>query len=103
MSSVRAAATTYTVSMLPFDHIDNDTFAITVEKRSEDLWAVIHHRTCLGTDGKWDYESIPSERTDEWLATHRFDLVTALRLAREAAPKIRVNGFTAQQIAARLD
>ena len=36
----------------------------------------------------------PSGREDDWLATHRFDLDTALNLAKEAAPKLTTNGFT---------
>ncbi len=36
----------------------------------------------------------PSERDDDWLDAHRFDLDTALMLAKEAAPKVTVNGFT---------
>lgn len=71
-----------------------DGFTIRVVRRSEDRWAVLRWSRCLGADGEWDYESIPSERTDEWKATHRFDLDTALRLAQEAAPKVTVNGWT---------
>lgn len=33
-------------------------------------------------------------REDDWLAAHRFDLDTALKLAREAAPHVTVNGRT---------
>jgi hypothetical protein len=28
---------------------------------------------CLSTLGKWDYESMPSNRPEDWIATHRFD------------------------------
>jgi hypothetical protein len=88
-------ATEYTVSTLPLDHPERHNFEITVAWRNVDRWAVIQRgRQCLGADGEWDWESIPSEREDEWKATHRFDLDTALRLAREAAPKVKVNGRT---------
>jgi hypothetical protein len=36
----------------------------------------------------------PSEREDDWLDTHRFDLDTALKLAKEQAPLVTVNGYT---------
>lgn len=101
MDDVRVEATTYTVSLLPFDHIDAGSFSITVEQRSQDRWAVLHHRWCLGSDGEWDYEMQPSSREDDWLATHRFDLDTALALAKEAAPKLTVNGRSAGEVASR--
>jgi hypothetical protein len=86
--------TEYTVCALPEDDINAGSFAITVAYRGRNLWAVSRHRRCLGADGNWDYESIPSERRDEWLAAHRFDEQTALRLAVEHAPKVTVNGWT---------
>lgn len=43
------------------------------------------------TDAEWeDY----NRSHDAWLDAHRFDLDTALRLAREAAPLLTVNGHT---------
>lgn len=89
-----ARPTRYTVNCLPEDDYDSHIFAITVEYRGRDRWAVLRHGQCLGTDGAWDYESTPSNREDEWLATHRFDLDTALKLAKGAAPLVTVNGFT---------
>lgn len=86
-------ATRYTVNCLP-EGVDSHAFEITVEYRGQDRWAVTRHGRCLGTDGTWDHELRPSEREDDWLSTHRFDLDTALGLAREAAPHVRVNGFT---------
>lgn len=87
--------TRYEVSVLPFDDINRSSFTITVEARGEGRWAVCRHRQCLDIDGAWSWEALPSNRHDEWLATHRFDLDTALKLAREAAPHLRVNGHTA--------
>lgn len=85
MAEPNVTATQYTVSCLPIDDPDDLTHAITVEYRGDSRWAVTRRgRRCLGADGRWDYESVPSERADEWLATHRFELDTALRLAREA-------------------
>ncbi|MFP3986930.1 hypothetical protein U9R90_05385 [Streptomyces sp. E11-3] len=87
-------ATQYTVNCLPEDGINSHVFEITVEYRGRDRWAVKRHSSCLGADGTWDYEMRSSSREDEWLATHRFDLETALKLAKEQAPLVTVNGFT---------
>jgi hypothetical protein len=96
-------ATQYAVNLLPEteDVLGGHCFEITVEYRGHDRWAVARGRQCLGTDGTWSWESIPSEREDEWLDTHRFDLDTALRLAKEAAPGVTVNGRTAADALAR--
>ncbi len=105
MTDVHTMATVYTVSALPPDHRENGLFAVTVEWRGHydgsDKWAACRHRQCLDVNGEWDWESIPSEREDDWLATHRFDLETALRLAQQAAPNITVNGFTPADVLAR--
>jgi hypothetical protein len=93
--------TQYTVSCLPEGDINASVYTITVEYRGADRWAVTRHRQCLAVDGTWDYEMWPSEREDEWLAAHRFDIDTALRLAREAAPLITVNGHTVAEALAR--
>jgi hypothetical protein len=37
-------------------------------------WAVyIIPRLCLSKGGFWEYEPVPSNREDAWLAEHRFD------------------------------
>lgn len=96
-----AIATRYTVSLLPETDINSHVFEITVEYRGHGLWAVLRHGRCLDHDGQWDYELRSSEREDEWIAAHRFDLDTALTLAKEAAPLVMVNGLTAADILAR--
>lgn len=93
--------TRYDVSCVPPDHIDSIHFTARVEYRGHDLWAVLDGPYCLGTDGEWDYEPSPSNREDDWLETHRFDLDTALKLAKEAAPKMTVNGYTVADVLAR--
>lgn len=87
--------TRYEVSVLPEDDINRSVFTVNVEFRGTDRWAVVRHGWCLDSNGGWDYELRPSEREDDWLESHRFDLDTALRLAREAAPGLIVNGHTA--------
>ena len=95
--SPRVRATRFEVSLLPEDDINYPLYALAVEARGADRWAVVRHRQCLGADGEWSWESVPSEREDEWLAGHRFDRETALRLAAEAAPHVTVNGVTAAE------
>ncbi|MFJ1461803.1 hypothetical protein [Nocardia sp. N2S4-5] len=94
-------ATTYTVSCLPEDHDDLCVWSVFVEYAGRGRWAVRRMKRCYDIDGEWDWESIPSERTEEWLARFRFDLDTALDIARRVAPTIRVNGRTAQDILAQ--
>lgn len=98
---VRIRTTQQVVSCLPADHIDHDTYAVTVEWRGDAQWAVLRGHWCLGRDGAWDFEPIPAEREDGWLAAHRFTEQEALRLAVEWAPKILSNGRTAAEVAAQ--
>ncbi|WP_326768608.1 hypothetical protein OG978_32455 [Streptomyces sp. NBC_01591] len=86
------------MSILPEDDINRHVFAITVEYRGVGQWAVTRHGSCLGADGTWDQGVKPYDRGDDWVTAHRFDLDTALRLAREAAPHIVVNGRTATEV-----
>jgi hypothetical protein len=86
--------TEHTVCALPEGNVNYWHYAIKVAYRGDGLWAVLNGGFCLGTDGEWDYEPSPSGRDDDWLATHRFDEATALRLAEEAAPTVEVNGIT---------
>jgi hypothetical protein len=89
-----ALPTTYTVSCLPEDDHEAHAWAITVEWRGSGSWAVKHGAYCLGSGNTWSYEMRPSSREDDWLTTHRFPLEEALRLAKQAAPHITVNGLT---------
>jgi hypothetical protein len=94
----RVLATSYTVSCLPYDDIDSEAFSIKVDYAGHGRWAVrLRGSWCLGADGGWCHEPIPSSREDAWLATHRFDLDTALRLAKEQAPLVKVNGVDVEQ------
>ncbi|MFE6474550.1 hypothetical protein [Streptomyces rochei] len=80
--------TRYLVTCVSEDEDPGGYRGITVEYRGDDRYAVLRLGWCLGIDGEWDYEMRTSERTDEWLAAHRFDLDTALRLATEQAPLV---------------
>jgi hypothetical protein len=100
----------YLVSCLPEGHDDCFLFTIQVEYRGNGLWAVKQRSQTLGSDGTWSWgfrwsegdrepatdtemESFDKEQ-QEWLAEHRFDHDTALRLAREHAPRLAYRGYT---------
>lgn len=91
-------ATRYEVSLFPEDAEPRRHFTITIEWRGENRWAVLDGPMCLGSDGEWEYEPLPSNRDDAWIATHRFDLETAQELAKRAAPHLIVNGRTALDV-----
>ncbi|MFJ3699546.1 hypothetical protein ACIPW9_36390 [Streptomyces sp. NPDC090052] len=88
-------ATCYEVSILPEGDINRHVFNIDIEYRGVGRWAVTRHGSCLGADGTWEFGVKEYDRGEAWLNSHRFDLDTALRLARDAAPHVTVNGYTA--------
>lgn len=86
--------TRYEVSCLPEDNINHRHFKLNVEHRGGGRWIVCQGgppRYCLGRDGTWEYESAVD---DEWIALRTFDEETALKVAREAAPHVTVNGYS---------
>lgn len=94
--------TQFEVCCLPEDDDEAYAFTLTVEWRGPgDLWAVCRMRQCLGADGNWDREPSPSNREDDWKATHRFRLDEAIRLAKDAARQVVVNGWTVEAALAR--
>jgi hypothetical protein len=86
--------TRYEVSCLPRDDRNARYFKVTVEWRGSDRWAVMDGPEAYAADGTKDYEPSPSNREDDWLALYRFDLDTALALAKEVAPLMTCNGHT---------
>lgn len=90
---VRITPTEYTVCGLPEDSEDSAVWKITIEYRSKGWWAVVHHACCLSIDNEWDYEPMPSGRTDEFKRRHRFHLPDAIRHAEEVYPKLIINGL----------
>jgi hypothetical protein len=108
MTEVRAAITSYEVSIWPEDcsGMDSAMYCCSVAHCGYGNWAVRRGSASsdapvLGTDGQWHHERLPSERTAEELAGHRFDLDTALKLARDMAPRVTLNGLTAVEALAR--
>jgi hypothetical protein len=105
--TVNVRLTEVTVCALPEDNFDHDCYALKVQWRGGETYAVVRGTKALGVDGEWDYEPSsfcridPSGRTDEWIATHRFGYDEALRRAVEAAPHVTVNGRTVADCLAR--
>ena len=94
--------TEYTVSAVPAD-LCSDAYLwdVKVAWRGKGRWAVLHGPYCLTADGDWDHEMIPSSRTDEWLADHRFSEIEALIWAARMAPLVTINGTTPADLLAK--
>ncbi|HEX5568071.1 MAG TPA: hypothetical protein VFY14_14280 [Streptomyces sp.] len=92
--------TRYEVSVLPEGDINRRHYTIYVEYRGNEQWAVHDGFASLAVDGTWS-EGLKSYGRYGWVERHLFGLVTALRLAEEAAPGVTVNGVTAAQVLAR--
>jgi hypothetical protein len=100
-NDVDVLPTKWDVSILPRGDINRLAWSITVAYRGNDLYAVlIRDHWCLSRSGEAEIEPIPSERTDEWIADHRFPLDEALRLAVSHAPDVACNGKSATEILA---
>lgn len=61
-----------------------------VEYRDEDSWAVTDSfNRCLSSSGEWDFEPSPSNRSKEFLETHRFPFCDVFGIAGLASkPKL---------------
>lgn len=85
----------FSVSCLPAGHDLAPHFRLSVSERDTGKWAVTNLAgQCMSADGRWDDELCPSRRPDGWDTTHRFDLATALRLAKQAARGLTKDGLT---------
>jgi hypothetical protein len=96
-------ATAYVVSCLPEGHDDRWTFTVQVRYSGRGLFAVKHGIRHYGADGTWSYEPDFDEddaAEDAWLAAHRFDHDTALRIAREQAPRLTYRGRSVADVLA---
>lgn len=104
----------YIVTVLPEDYETyNDSwymFVITVQYRGGGKWAVYQGAyessslpTSLSADGEWDMEGSEQRMDEAWLAQHRFDLDTALALAREFAPDVGVYSHRDRKVISAAD
>lgn len=54
---------------------------IRVERRNADAWAVCWQSDVLNTEGKWEWEPLPSSRGEDFIARTRHPFSEAMRLA----------------------
>jgi hypothetical protein len=108
MTEPRVTVTSYEVTIWP-EHcsgMDSAMYCCSVAYNGYGNWSVRRGSAGsdaphLGIDGGWHHERLPSERTRKELAEHRFDLDSALKMAREMAPRVTLNGLTAEKALAR--
>lgn len=93
-------ATRYTVNCVPAELTpDAHVFALQVNRKRDGLWVVTDGSSTLRADGTWSDEY----GQHGYGAAYRHDLNTALELAKQAAPKVIVNGLTPAQAIARIE
>jgi hypothetical protein len=97
---VRSRVTEVSYCALPDDDINAEQLRVRVQWRGAGRYAVLLRSLCLATDGTWEYEHISSERTEEWLNTHRFGYDEACALAAAAALTVTCNGLNAEALMA---
>lgn len=98
MTEIHTDVVKVAVSLLPLDHDASSYYTVMVEYRGPGRWAVTRHGNCLSRSGEWDYESMPSSRTDDWLAEFRFTYDEAIEAAAKVAPTLKVNGMSVQEV-----
>ncbi len=82
---VHMRVTEVTIATVPEDHVNFRHRSVQVAWRGPgDVYAVTRMRECLAADGTWDWEPQPSDREDDWIATHRFPYQQAVALAATA-------------------
>ncbi len=57
---------------------------VTVERRQDNLWVVKRSGFVQNRDGEWEFEGLPTNRTDSFLRNTRFDFRDAMLRASEA-------------------
>jgi hypothetical protein len=81
--AMRKAAPAPAVVPVPVVYDAGDGISIHRVSQAPEAWAVRRDMDCLALDGTWSYEPMPSSRTEEWLARHRF---TSAEAAAHAIP-----------------
>jgi hypothetical protein len=92
--------TEYTICPLPEGDIDQTLFLITVNRRPNERWVAACRQRYPSADGEWDWPPQDGDDLDEWRRQHWHDFDTAVRLAQEALPKMRINGYTVETLLA---
>lgn len=65
---------------------------ISIEWRGDDRWCIFNGSSCYTKLGEWEYESMPSHRTDEYLARARYTLDEALSVAAKIVNEASTRG-----------
>ena len=68
----------------------DDGAVIQRTSRAPESWAIRAGSSCMSTTGEWDIEPMPSDRTDEWLANHRWPSAAAAWAALQQARRQEV-------------
>jgi hypothetical protein len=84
----------YRVSCLPREHRNYRHFVVYVFEREPNRWVVRVNGEICDANGDQIEPRLPLEDFEAWAAKHRFDLDTALALAKRIAPTLIVNGYT---------
>ena len=102
--AVHEQVTEYRVSPGPLAHPEGWRFALVVRwsRALGGTWMVtdgFEPPSWMAPDGRWHYDVLPDngDWPEDWRDAYRYDLDTALAIAREAAPKQTVNGRTWEQ------
>ncbi len=87
------------VSAGPLDHAEGRRFALIVRWSPAlgGTWMVTDGAEppdYVGADGRWSWQSDVDHDVEGWRDAYRFDLDTALAVARAAAPTVTINGGT---------
>lgn len=99
MTTPTVAVTEYTVSLLPESNVNYRHYRILVQRLDGDVWRVQNAMgDFLSMAGTWSVG--PWGTRDRWVQLHTFDLDTALRLARQAAPNVAVSFRAAAEVLA---
>jgi hypothetical protein len=83
--------TSYRIALLPHEHPMRGFAAITVRLCDSGRWQVDRLGFLLDVQGRWEQAG---KHTREWREEREFDLETAIRLARAAAPLVLVGDST---------
>lgn len=97
--TVSVKTVSYQVSAIPYEDDDAHAFQIKVEYRGGGRWAVTRGGQCWNrVNQTFDYESLPSGRTEEFFAECRYATAEeAIDDAKTIVPLLTVNGWTVQQ------
>lgn len=99
-AEVFVSPTEYTVSCIPEGNPRRRYFVLKVVRRGDGgqwaVWDGFEPGQYLDAAGEWGFH----DGTADWWPLHRFDLDTALAVAREAAPKVTLGGLTVAEVLA---